>query len=158
VVYVEDVEKIVRLAKEVMLAAGSHGPTVYLRGSDGKVAIGLEDFGENKQLELINAGTWTALKHNVGELQLLIFVCEGWMSQNLGIRPSEDPKRIEVLIINVLDVATQEEQVIQFEIVRNKAKKVIDLREPDVPRTDSVKGRLLPAFQKGYQIVQPTFN
>jgi hypothetical protein len=155
---VEDVEKIVQLAKELTLKSSGHAPMVYVKGSKGKTAIVLEHFGENKQLELANAGTWTALQHNVGELQLLVIVSEAWMSFDLESRPSEDPKHIEVLLINSLDVATREEQLIQFEIVRNKDKKVIDLKKPDVPVFDSVKGRLLPAFQKGYQIVQPTVN
>lgn len=156
----EDVEKIIQLAKQYMLKSGQHPPAVFIKGSMGKGVVVLEDFGvhNDKRTDMLNAGVFTATKHSVGELETIIFVSEAWMGMNMDVQPSQDPKRVEVLIINSLDVATQEERMIQFEIVRNKEKKVIDLKEPDLPDGITVKGTLLPAFQKGYQIVRPVTN
>ncbi len=160
----EDVEEIVQLAKKLILEAGSHGPTVFLKGSEGKMAVALADFGETadkRARDMLNAGALTAFKHHVGELELIVFVSEAWMGTNMDIQPSKDPKRVEVLLINSLDTATQEERLVMFEIVRNTQGKVTDLKKPSMPEVDkgeSVKGILLPAFQKGYQIIRPVTN
>lgn len=159
-VYVEDVEQIVQFVKKVTVTCDGFEPTVFVKGLKGKVAVEIKEFGvyADKRTQMLNSGTYTALKQNVGELQLLILASEAWMSRNLTMRPSKDPKRVEVLIISSLDVATREEQMVQFEIMRNNKDKIIDLKELKIPGIDSVKGMLLPAFQKGYQIVQPTLN
>jgi len=161
---VEDVEEIIQVAKKLMLEAGNYGPTVFLKGSEGKVAIGLAEFGETadkRERDMLNAGAFAACKHSVGELELIVFVSEAWMGTNMDIQPSKDPKRIEVLLVNILDTATQEERLVMFEIVRNKQQKVIDLKKPSMPdydKAESVKGILLPAFQKGYQLIRPVTN
>jgi hypothetical protein len=156
----EDVENIMRLVQKIMLETGSFQPTVFVKGSERRIAVELQGFGkhDDKRKDMLNAGVMVATKHNVGELETLVFVSEAWMGMNMNIMPSQDPKRVEVLIINSLDVATQEEQMIQFEIVRNKQKKVIDLKKPDLPDGVTVKGTLLPAFLKGYQIISPVTN
>lgn|GEM_PF-5093261 len=156
----EDVEAIIQFAKKLMLEIGSFQPTIFVKGSTRQVAVEIKGFGTHadKREDMLNAGVWVATKYNVGELETLIFVSEAWMGMNMNVMPSQDPKRVEVLIINILNVATQEERMVQFEIVRNKQKKVIDLKEPDLPDGYTVKGMLLPAFQKGYQIVRPVTN
>src|SRR5689334_402090 len=116
-----------------MLEAGSHGPTVFLKGSEGKVAIALAEFGESankREQDMLNAGAYAAYKHSVGELELIVFVSEAWMGRNMDVQPSKDPQRIEVLLINSLDTATQEQQLVSFEIVRNTQGKVTDLKKP----------------------------
>jgi hypothetical protein len=162
---VEDVEEIVQFVKKVMLEVGSHGPTIFLKGSEGKVAVALASFGENvdKRInDMLNAGTFTALKHSVGELELIIFVSEAWMGRASNgeefIRPSLDPKRIEVLMVTYLDTATKEQKMISIEIVRNKQEKVIDLKEMSMPEVDRIESPLLSAFLKGYQLIRPVTN
>lgn len=161
----EDVEEIVRFVRKMTLELGKCNPTIFVKGSEKKVAIGLEEFGETsdaRERHMLNAGTVTAYKHSVGELESLIFVSEAWMSmaneKGEYIQPSRDPKRIETLIINCLDVATQEETMVWFEMVRNKQGKLTDLKQMSLPEGGSVKGILLPAFQKGYQLVRPVTN
>lgn len=161
----EDVEEIVQFVRKATLEAGACYPTIFVKGSEGKVAIGLEAFGETsdaRERHMLNAGSFTAYKHSVGELEKLIFASEAWMSKadekGEFIQPSRDPKRIETLIINCLDVATQEETMIWFEIVRDRQGKLTDLKQMSLPDGISVKGILLPAFQKGYQIVRPVTN
>jgi hypothetical protein len=162
---VEDVEEIIQFAKRLTLETGRFMPTVFLKGSEGKVAIGIENFGktDEKQKDMLNAGAFTALRHHVGELELLVIVSEAWMSManekgELEVRPSLDPKRIETLIVNSLDPFTQEETMTVFEMVRDTKGKVTDLKQKSFPKEGSIKGTLLPAFLKGYQMVRPTTN
>jgi hypothetical protein len=158
---VDDVKAITDIAKRVFLHDGYHVPTVFVKGTDNKAAIQLARFGataEERELDMLNTGTWLACKHNVGELELIVFVSEGWMGANLQVLPSQDPKRIEVLLINSLDVRTQEEHMLPFEVKRDRKGTVLDLKELVFPETVAAKGRLLPAFQKGYQIISPVHN
>jgi len=158
---VDDVQEITDLAKRSFLENGYHAPMVFAKGTETKVAIQLAHFGataDERVDDMLNVGTWLAYKHNVGELELIVLVNEAWMGKSMDILPSLDPKRIEILMINSLDVGTQDEYLTCFEVVRNNQGKVIDLKEGDLPKTGHPKGKLLPAFQKGYQIISPVMN
>jgi len=158
---VDEVKAITDIAKRVFLQDGYHAPTVFVKGTDKKAAIQLVRFGATageRELDMLNAGTWLACTHNVGELELIVFVSEGWMGTNLEVLPSQDPKRIEVLLINSLDVRTQEEHMLPFEVKRDPKGTVLDLKELVLPETVAAKGILLPAFQKGYQVISPVHN
>jgi hypothetical protein len=155
------VDEIVQLAKKFILEMGYHEPILFVKGTTRKVVIGFKRFGDNssqRELTMRNAGAHLAYKDNVGELGVLVFVDEAWMGMNLDVLPSEDPKRIEVLIINTFDMSSQEEAMICFEMVRNKEGKITDLKQNFLPEGGSVKGVLLPAFRKGYQMIRPTTN
>lgn len=161
----DDVEEIVQLAKALMFRDGGHVPMIFVHGSESKAIIAMHNFGDTaskREMDMLNAGTHLAYKQNVGELRSLMFVSEVWMGrpQKDGnfVQPSLDPKRIEALMVNVLDTATQEQTMIAFEIVRNVRKEVINLKRMSFPEEGSVEGILLPAFQKGYQLVRPILN
>jgi len=157
----DEVKKIADVPKAFMLKAGYHGPTVYVKGTNDKLAVGLESFGdtnEQRVRDMHDVGTWTALKHNVGELKLIVFVSEAWISKNPDVLPSKDPKRQEMLLINSLDARTQEEHITAFEVIRDPKGQVVDLKDWSLPEQGSVKGTLLPAFQGGYQLVSPVLN
>jgi hypothetical protein len=158
---VDEVKQIADLARKIFLHDGYHVPLVFVKGTQGKVFFQLIRFGETaheRELDMLNAGTALACKGNVGDLELIIHVCEGWMGTNMDILPSQDPKRIEVLLVDSLDVWTQEETLLSFEIKRAPNGNVLDLKELMLPDMVETKGRLLPAFLKGYQIVSPVHN
>jgi len=158
---VDEVKEIADFAKQFMLKAGYHAPMVFVKGTTGKVAVELKSFGDTNDervLNMLNAGTHTACKSNVGELELIVLISEAWMSRNLDMLPSKDPKHTEMLMINSLDARTQEENMTAFEIIRDPRGQVISLKDWDLPDGGSVKGNLLPAFQKGYQIISPVLN
>jgi len=158
---VDDVKAITDIAKRVFLKDGYHAPIIFAKGTTGKVAIQLANFGataSERELDMLNAGTWLACTQNVGELDLIVFVNEAWMSRNPEVLPSLDPKRIEVLLINSLDARTQEERLLSFDVIRDPNGHVRDLKRSDLPESGHPKGKLLPAFQKGYQIVSPVHN
>jgi hypothetical protein len=159
--YVDDVEKIVQLAKELVLEMGYHEPILFVKGSKRKIFMNFKEFGDTSDARarnMLNAGASLAYKDNVGELEALVFIDEAWMGMNMNIQPSKDPKRIEVLLINTLDPKTQEEGLIMFEMIRDPKGKLVDLKQNSMPEGGSVKGMLLPAFQKGYQIISPVTN
>jgi hypothetical protein len=157
----DEVKLIANLARKLFLLDGYHAPIVFVKGTQGKVFFQLEHFGETSDervLDMLHAGTLIARKRNVGELELIILVNEAWMGTNINILPSVDPNRVEALVINSLDARTQDEQLMAFTVKRDSRGNVIDLSEDVLPKDGSPKGKLLPAFQKGYQIVSPVHN
>jgi hypothetical protein len=158
---VDEVKQIADFAKKLFIRDGFHAPTVFVKGTKGKVAVSLARFGETadeRVRDMLNAGTLIACKSNVGELELLIFVSEAWLGTNMDVLPSLDPKHMEVLLINSLDARSQEEHLQTFEVTRNIRGNILDLEEVVLPKDGSPKGKLLPAFQKGYRIVSPVHN
>jgi hypothetical protein len=102
------VKQITGLARQLFLCDGYHAPIVFVKGTKGKVFFPLEHFGdtaEERELDMLNAGTTLACKRNIGELELIILVNEAWMGSNVNLLPSQDPKRMEVLLVNSLDVS-----------------------------------------------------
>ncbi len=157
----EIVDQIIQLAKKLILEMGYHEPILFIKGSKTNVVLNFKEFGDTsdkRERAMLNAGANLAYKDNVGELEALVFVDEAWMGTNINIQPSKDPNRIEVLLINTLDTATQEESLIMFEMVRNQKGKIIDLKQNSLPEEGSAEGILLPAFQKGYKLISPVTN
>jgi hypothetical protein len=158
---VDEVKEIIDTAKKLMLRDGYHAPMVFAKGTKSKAVVVLECFGstaDERAKDMLYAGAMVADKRNVGELELIVFVNEAWMGRNVDVLPSLDPKRVEVLMINSLDARTQEEDLIAFEVVRNNQQTVVDLKQVVLPGKGSAKGKLLPAFQKGYEMISPVLN
>jgi len=158
---VDEVKEIADFAKKLFLHDGYHAPIVIAKGTKSVRVVLLEQFGstaDERVKDMFYAGAMLAKNGNIGDLELIVFVCEGWIGTNMNIRPSQDPNRIEALLINSLDARTREEKSLQFEIKRDPKGTVTDLKELIFPETVETKGRLLPAFQKGYQIVSPVHN
>ena len=129
---------------------------LFVGGSKSKGMITLSDFGpehEDKVRQLANAGVNTATKHNLGDLQYLILVTEAWVSTQLQVQPSKDPKRQEMLIITTLDVVTKKQGIVMYQIVRGKQKLLIELKKVPFPANVSVESPLLPAFVAGYNLI-----
>jgi hypothetical protein len=158
---VDEVKEIANFAKKIFLQDGYHAPMVFVKGTSGKVFFELVNFGETageRERSMLNAGTLIACKRNVGDLELIILVNEAWMGMNLSVMPSQDPKRIEALLVNSLDARTQEERLLIFEIKRDPKGNILDLKEMVLPEVVETKGWLLPAFLKGYQLISPVHN
>ena len=157
----DEVQKIADFAKQIFLQDGYHAPIVIAKGTKGNRVVLLEQFGstaDERVKDMFYAGAMLADKGNIGELELIVLVNEAWMGRNIDVLPSQDPKRIEVLLVNSLDARTQEERLLGFEVIRDPKDKIIDLKENVLPKDGSPKGKLLPAFQKGYQIISPVHN
>jgi len=159
---VDEVKKIIEIAKQVFLHDGYHAPMVFVNGDKGKVVVEIKNFGNDsyqRELTMLNLGTSVACEHNVGDLDLVIIVSEAWTSRDTTMLPSQNPRRIEVLSINFLDVGTKEEKATIFQVIRDRWGKAIKLRPFDTS-TDffEVKGHMLPAFVRGYTVISPVHN
>jgi hypothetical protein len=159
---VDEVKKIIEIAKQVFLHDGYHAPMVFVKGDKGKIVVEIKNFGNDsyqRELTMLNLGTYVACKQNVGDLDLVVIVSEAWTSRNLTMLPSQNPKRIEVLSINFLDVGSHEEKASMFQVIRNKWGKAIELRPFDKSTEFfEVKGHILPAFVRGYKVISPVHN
>ena len=154
----DEVQKIADFAKKLFMQDGYHAPIVITKGTKGKRVVLLEQFGDTadeRVKDMFYAGAMLADKGNIGELELIVLVNEAWMGKTLDIRPALDPERIEVLLVNSLDARTQEENLLAFEVKRDTHGNVINLQDNVLPKEGSPKGKLLPAFQKGYQVISP---
>ena len=157
----KEVEAIVKIAKEIMTRYGSHVPMLFIIGEKGKVNTAFPDFGpnhEDKIRQMANMGVNIAGKHNVGQLKYLIFVVEAWMSIPKGgkitVQPSQDPKRKEVLIVTTLDVSQDKQEVVIYQMIRDKWGRLIELNRRPFSDEITVESPLLPAFIAGYNLIK----
>jgi hypothetical protein len=156
----EDVKEIVKIAKQILTQFGSHAPMLFVRGSKSSGMITFKDFGpdhEDKVRQMANAGVDAAMRFHAGDLRYVIFVTEAWMSlAEKGkpyIQPSKNPKRKEMLIITTLDVVTNKQGLLMYQMIRDKRGYLIELNK-FTEEWDSVKSPLLPAFVAGYNLIK----
>jgi hypothetical protein len=148
-----EMEEIVQVAKWIALKQGYHTPMLFLDGTIAKAPVILETFPnehEEKIKYLFVTGQRFSKKPEIGKLNKVFFVMEAWMGTNLTIRPSCDPKRIEVLVIVCLDMLKKEQTVRSLEYVRDANGKLIELKEASIPDNVIAESPLLPAFVAGY--------
>jgi hypothetical protein len=153
------VEKVAEIAKETLLRDGYHVPTVLVSGSQQDVAIQiteLADTSDERQRQMFHAGFILAQEHVVGVPQQIFFISEGWMSvgtqDSLPMTPpSQDPNRKEVLLIAHTNILTVEDNVLTFEMLRDREGKLIGLTQLH----ENTEGRqaespLIRAFVTGF--------
>jgi len=150
------VEDVLRQAKDFVLRHGYHPPVLWIQGTNGRKYILFEEFPneyEEKVALMYVAGKQLAQQSKMGPLNNVFLVMEAWMGKNRTIRPSQDPERIEVLIISRLDVLTQEQTVITLEYIRDVdgiLREIKDMVLPDGETAAKAESPLLPAFIAGY--------
>jgi len=157
-----DMEKIVQMAKLIALKQGYHAPMLFLDGTIAKAPMILEQFpdeheGKIKYLYLV--GKLFSKKHEIGMLNKVFFIMEAWMGYAASldavkkgkfIMPSQDPKRIEVLLISCLDIVTGAQSVKAIEYVRDRTGNLRELKDFSLPEGVTTESPLLPAFVAGY--------
>jgi len=159
--YQVNFEQVALNAKELTLRDGHHVPILIVEGSMKYLINTFREMPDTHQaraqmMDLI--GRTFATNGRIGRLRQVFFICEGWMSmgrkENLPkIRPSEDPDRLEVLIISGLQVEGNKKNLILFQMDRDNQNRLVDLREikPSGERAGEVEVPLLDAFVKGFQ-------
>ena len=155
-------EEVVRLAKETALEHGGHVPTLIAQGSTGSAVGPLYDLPpthEERCQWMFSAGVTLARSRQVGVLQRVFFVCEGWMSYaaedgTIQALPSQDPNRIEVLFVSSFEVEGQQTDLVLFEMVRDEAGQLTELKQLEQPSAAAggyVDSPLLSAFAAGFR-------
>lgn len=151
-------ENLARSAKELTLKMGWHAPTLLVVGSKQQVGGQFEHMPPTHEdrVRLMHAAGKSFGEHDtVGSLQQVVFITEAWISilaQDDPLRqPSQDPERKEVLCISRLDVPTQQQELILYQIVRDADEHIIDLPDFQVGGEESTADSpLLKAFVVGY--------
>lgn len=152
-------EQVTQLAKEILLQQGSHLPTVIVERHNQMVVAQLsplDDTHEGRAQQMFSAGYVLAESKAIGVLKQVFLICEAWMStasegKMPDVPPSADPQRKEVLIISNLQVYEQTGKVAVFEMLRNQAGELMELREFQEHLTAThADSPLLTAFIHGF--------
>lgn len=157
-------ELVTQLAREYLLGNGSHAPTLIVDGSANPVAIQIDQLAptfEGRVQQMFVAGQSLAHTGSAGWLRGVYFVSEAWLSQGQEgkapyMRPSKDPKRIEVLMVSGLEINPRQVRLAIYEMLRDKAGALRETRPweyPDDP-DDAADTPLLEAFWAGFWIVK----
>jgi len=153
-------ELITQLAQEVLLRDGSHAPTLIVDGSTNPVAIQIDQLAptfEGRAHQMFVAGQSLAHTGSAGRLQGVYFISEAWLSQGQGgkpphMRPSKDPKRIEVLMVSGLEINPRQVRLAIYEMRRDGDGALREIKPwefPDDP-DDAADTPLLEAFLAGF--------
>lgn len=154
-------DDIVSLAQETTLANGGHVPALIVEGSRQTVAVALDTVGPtftDRQEQMLFAGLALARSGEVGVLQQVFFISEGWMSiaaedKPIETLPSQDPQRKEILMISGLALPTRTAEIVIFEMKRDDAGKLTALEQVQTafPQKEGrVEAPLLEAFAIGF--------
>ncbi len=159
------IKEVCELAKQTALAYSGHVPMLIVNGSKSSAICQLEslpDTHEAKAQRMAMTGFSLARKNEIGLPKQVFLVTEGWMSTAKDgkipqIRPSQDPNRKEVLLVNSLNVQPRQLDGVVFEILRDRKAKIVELKELQLHPKESEKGEplkmespLLDAFVFGF--------
>jgi hypothetical protein len=156
-------ELVSRLATESLLRQGSHPPTLIVDGFKNPIVIQMEMLApsfEGRMQQMFVTGQALSHESTTGKLRGVYFITEAWLSQARdgilpGMRPSQDPQRKEVLIVNGLDRLIGKSRRVHlaiFEMVRDEQGTLREIRDytfPDDPEAVA-DTPLLEAFLTGF--------
>lgn len=156
-------EQVTRLAREVLLRDGHHVPTLIVDGTRNPIVIQMEVLVptfEGRLQQMFVTGQALAHEGTAGRLRSVYFITEAWLSQARdgilpSMRPSQDPQRKEVLMVNGLDRLIGKSRRVHlaiFEMVRDEQGTLREIRNfsfPDEP-ADAADTPLLDAFLTGF--------
>ena len=141
---------------------GSHVPMLMVEGDQKTVMMPIPEMAdthEGRAQQLFLAGMVLASSGEVGVLQQVFFITEGWLSVVEGRKlpdrpPSQDPQRIEVLTVSGVSLPTGETKITLLEMKRDRAGELETL-EPlegclNAPEMTQAESPLLNAFVLGF--------
>lgn len=153
----QSIDVIAELARTEALKHGCHVPTLIVTGTEKGIVgeLNLPDTYEEKAQVFFNAGFNLAQAGNIGIPLQVFFITEGWLSftenGEIKTRPSEDPQRLEVLLIAGLYLLHAKHSLVVLEMVRDETDQLIELREHSrLVEEGRVESPLLNAFVMGY--------
>lgn len=147
-------------AREVLLRDGQHLPTVIVEGPRRRVVmrlVGVPPTHPQRLAQMFAAGYQLAERVDLGGLRQIFHISEAWLSrakpgESLALPPSQDPQRHEVLIISNLNIVNRQVRLAAYEMLRDAAGQLSELRVSDIGDTDGrpQDAPLLVAFVAGY--------
>jgi hypothetical protein len=154
-------ERVAQVARETALRDGGHAPMVIAEGSVNATAVEIGALGDSHEIRMAQmrvAGYVLGRQANIGKLLQVFFISEGWMSvaskgRLPATKPSEDPNRVEILLINHILLETNATQIVAYEMIRANDDKLVGLRKlPDMEREGGqAQNFLLNAFIDEYK-------
>lgn len=157
-----NIEQIASLAVDMILDTGQLHPFLYINRKQpaedsGTIMIMPQiamDQQELKDMMLQMVGAYISQELKIDDAAEIYFAAEAWASKDPkgGLMPSEDPDRIEVILISCINVETKKVQAIVYEIVRNGDN--IDLGpfgEHTDAAFDMVESRMMELILSGYE-------
>jgi hypothetical protein len=149
-------DEILTIAKDSMFQLGGVPPTLFVLGAKHKTYMLLpegETLPERVHI-MTQAGVQLAKSGEVGEVEQVIYVSEGWASppRTPFLRPSQDPNRTEVLVISASDAKTNTQTLQMYACIRGAKQAVTDLKRLPLPEDAKAESPLLPAFLVGYRL------
>jgi|SRR5579859_2556571 len=153
--------EISQLAKEVTLEGGQCAPTLIVNGSEVVLMLNLLDIPdthEGRARMMFSAGRDVARQSGIGNLRQVYFISEAWMSvaekgKTLDRPPSQDPNRIEALVISGFNLESTEVDLAVFEMVRDSEGTLTELKDfqPETDEGEHAESPLLWAFAQGFK-------
>jgi hypothetical protein len=154
-------DEVSRIAQEMTLQQGNHVPLLMVQGDQQALLFPMTEMAdthEGRAQQMFITGLMLASSGEVGVLQQVFFVTEGWLSvvENGKIPdtpPSQDPQRKEVLTISNLDMATGQTQMTLFEMKRDEQGSLQSLETPEWRtgiKNSQAESPLLNAFVLGF--------
>ena len=153
------IEQVASTATEILLRDGYHVPMVIADGDRDTAIIQIVDLGrtfQERQRQMFQIGFALAQTGAVGVLQQAFHVSEAWLSvsksgQEPHYPPSQDPNRKEALVVFGLNVQTVQTEVRVWEMIRDQAGKLTDLKAFDSAAAQA-ESPLLNAFVAGFAL------
>ena len=132
-------KEIARVAQEMTLQRGGHVPLLMVQGDQQMLMLPMTELAETHEEragQMFMIGLMLANSGEVGVLQQVFFITEGWLSvvENGKLPdtpPSQDPKRQEVLTIANLDMATGQTRMTLFAMKRDAQGALQSLETPE---------------------------
>lgn len=155
-------DKLVALAREAALKHGGHIPILIIEGSLVHGVMQLEhlpDTHEERVRQMFNVGASVAHGGQVGNLERITFISEGWMSivsedGTIEVPPSQDPDRIEILSIMRIELSGEIKNIgAIYEMIRDPGGLLLDLKKIErfgEDERETFRSPLLEAFVQGY--------
>ena len=134
-------EIVAQQAQETTLEDGGHAPTLIIEGSNRSVVLQFKkiaDTHEGRAAQMTSAGFTMAQESVTGIPKQVFLISEGWLSsakdgQLPDTSPSQDPNRIEVLIVTGVDLTAREYKGVIFEMKRDDEGQLMALEAHQPP-------------------------
>lgn len=149
-------EAINQAAAELLLRDGYHLPTLIVEGHQKTAFIKIAQMASShreRAEQMFFIGSALSHQQAVGALKQVFFITEAWLSKQLEVSPSQDPRRVEVLAISNYQPDKEKTRLAVFEILRDAAGELREIRpyehrEGEVGHAESP---LLDAFVSGFE-------
>lgn len=151
---------IKKTAEQTILHTGGHYPQLVCSNqNDELMAVGMDfpDSHQGKRLVMLKAGNEVGKQFS--DIDEVYFISEAWTSKAKDgkipdVRPSQDPNRVECLLIHCCDLGAgaEKSKLLLYDMIRDKKGNLTELKSrSDEDKPDEIDSPLMDAFVVGYR-------